>query len=78
MIEDAEGLNSVSSAFQDEIRNGKKSNADTLIEYEPVINQMLIEYEMQTNDRSSEHYRKLKAASQRQVRTALILISNRC
>lgn len=65
MIEDAEGLNSVSLAFQGDLRNGKKSNADTLIEYEPVINQMLVEYEMQTDDRNSEHYRKLKAAALR-------------
>lgn len=38
---------------------------DTNIEYEPVINQMLIEHEMSSDDRSSQYYRQLKAAALR-------------
>lgn len=41
------------------------SHSDALIEYDPVVNQMLLQYEVQTDDRSSEHYRKLKAAALR-------------
>lgn len=41
------------------------ANSNTAIEYEPVINQMLIQYEMNGNDRSSQHYRQLKAAALR-------------
>lgn len=38
---------------------------DTNIEYEPVINQMLIMHEMSSDDRSSQYYRQLKAAALR-------------
>lgn len=41
------------------------ANSNTAIEYEPIINQMLIQYEMNGNDRSSQHYRQLKAAALR-------------
>ncbi|MBP0984108.1 MAG: hypothetical protein J6A19_10330 [Oscillospiraceae bacterium] len=36
-----------------------------MIEYDSVINQMLMEYEMNSKDRSSQHYRQLKAAALR-------------
>ncbi len=39
------------------------SSSNTLVEYDAVINQMLMEYEMKTDDRSSLHYRKLKSAA---------------
>ena len=50
---------------QQEEEGKKSSHSDALVEYDPVINQMLIQYEMATKDRSSQHYRQLKAAALR-------------
>lgn len=41
---------------------GISDDSDALIEYDPVINQMLSEYESASDDRESEFYRKTKAA----------------
>ena len=41
------------------------SHSDSLVEYDPVVNQMLVQYEHDSTDRTSEHYRKLKAAALR-------------
>lgn len=41
------------------------SHSDSLIEYDPVINQMLMQYEHDTDDRDSQHYRQMKAAALR-------------
>lgn len=48
-----------------DISKNLSSHEDTLIEYDSVINQMLMEYEMNSKDRSSQHYRQLKAAALR-------------
>lgn len=54
-----------SNAIAIELSKKNTANSNTAIEYEPVINQMLIQYEMNGNDRSSQHYRQLKTAALR-------------
>ena len=40
-----------------------QSGSNTVVEYDAVINQMLMNYELKTDDRSSLHYRQLKSAA---------------
>ena len=40
---------------------GRRFNADAMVEYEPVINQMLVQFEHAGGDRNSQYYRNLKA-----------------
>lgn len=51
------GMQRMESAFGQE-----RNNTDALIEYDPVINQIFAQYEHGSDDRSSEFYRKTKAA----------------
>ena len=56
----------VNNVFNQEKREkGANGASSSLVEYDSVINQMLIQYEMATKDRSSQHYRQLKAAALR-------------
>lgn len=64
--EERDQLSHVNNVFKQEKANGKIDNgSSSLVEFDSVINQMLIQYEMATQDRSSQHYRQLKAAALR-------------
>jgi len=44
---------------------GNQVGSSALVEYDPVINQMLVQYEQASTDRTSQYYRRLKAAALR-------------
>lgn len=59
-----ERLNQIQAQLE-ALSKAQITNSDSMIEYDSVINQLLVQYEMATNDRSSQHYRQLKAAALR-------------
>ncbi|MGI6119648.1 MAG: DUF4157 domain-containing protein [Desulfosporosinus sp.] len=63
IISESQSLNKIEKVFTSELQKGILPHSDSLVEYDSVINQMLLQYEHASKDRSSEYYRKLKAAA---------------